>query len=288
MQLHHERIAIFTVGHLLGFYGVIKTFQYSSPFLLWLELWFWWSFCGLGITAGAHRLWSHRSYKARAPLKWFLMILNSMCHQGHLIYWCRDHRTHHKFSDTDGDPHSSKYGFFYAHMGWLLYTKPSEVRAAGNKISVEDLKADEVVLFQYNLYPWWNLFWCFAVPTLYGGWRLGTYLDGFIVFGVLRWLLTLHATWCVNSVAHFFGYRPYSDIPPAESLVTSLLTAGEGWHNYHHTHPYDYATSEFGFSRLQWNPTKSFIDLMYYLGLAYDLKRAKKVRKRNVCNEAII
>lgn len=36
---------------------------------------------GLGITAGAHRLWSHRTYKARLPLKVFLIISNTMAFQ---------------------------------------------------------------------------------------------------------------------------------------------------------------------------------------------------------------
>lgn len=45
---------------------------------------------------------------------------------------------------------------------------------------------------------------------------------------------------------------------------------GEGFHNYHHTFPFDYATSEFG-CRL--NLTTAFIDLMCFLGLARDRKR---------------
>jgi stearoyl-CoA desaturase (delta-9 desaturase) len=35
----------------------------------------------LGITAGAHRLWSHRTYKARLPLRLFLIIANTMAFQ---------------------------------------------------------------------------------------------------------------------------------------------------------------------------------------------------------------
>ena len=259
--------------------GVIKTLSYSTGYL-WLELYWWWSFCGLGITAGAHRLWSHRSYKAKPILQWFLMILNSICNQGHLIYWCRDHRIHHKHSDTEKDPHSSVHGFFYAHMGWLLIHKPEIVKEAGKSISIEDLKNNPIVMFQYNLYPWWNFIWCFIIPMLYGKWRLGNYWDGFLIFGMLRWVLTLHATWCVNSVAHFFGYRPYKNIPPTESLATSVLAVGEGWHNYHHRFPFDYSASEYGIFK-QYNPTKLFIDTMNYLELAYDLKRVQKNKNNN-------
>lgn len=48
---------------------------------------------------------------------------------------------------------------------------------------------------------------------------------------------------------------------------------GEGWHNWHHKYPFDYAASEFGVSK-QFNPTKLFIDTCCYLGLASDRKRA--------------
>ena len=61
---------------------------------------------GIGITGGVHRLWSHRSYKAHWTLRSFLMILNSIANQGSIYHWTRDHRTHHKFSETDADPHN--------------------------------------------------------------------------------------------------------------------------------------------------------------------------------------
>ena len=85
-------------------------------------------------------------------------------------------------------------------------------------------------------------------------------------------MLELHSTWCVNSVAHTFGYRPYIDIPPSESLFTSLVANGEGWHNWHHAYPYDYAAAEDGIF-LQWNHTKAFIDFLWMIGQTYDHKR---------------
>ena len=56
---------------------------------------------------------------------------------------------------------------------------------------------------------------------------------------------------------------------PASSRLVSVLAMGEGFHNYHHTFPYDYSTSEWGF-RL--NVTTRFIDTMAWLGQAYDLR----------------
>ncbi len=73
------------------------------------------------MTAGAHRLWSHRSYKARLPLRCFLAFANSMATENSLYVWCRDHRVHHKFSETNADPHNAKRGFFFAHVSQFLH-----------------------------------------------------------------------------------------------------------------------------------------------------------------------
>lgn len=62
---------------------------------------------GLGITAGAHRLWAHRSYKARFPLRVLLAAFNTIAFQDCALHWARDHRVHHKFSETDADPHNA-------------------------------------------------------------------------------------------------------------------------------------------------------------------------------------
>lgn len=61
---------------------------------------------------------------------------------------CRDHRVHHKFSETDGDPHNAKRGFFFAHMGWLLCKKHPHVRSKGKVVDMSDLEQDPVVMFQ--------------------------------------------------------------------------------------------------------------------------------------------
>ena len=63
---------------------------------------------GLGITAGAHRLWSHRTYKAGNMLRLVLVAANSMAGENSIYTWSRDHRTHHKYSETSADPHNAK------------------------------------------------------------------------------------------------------------------------------------------------------------------------------------
>ncbi|KAK9754247.1 hypothetical protein QE152_g1407, partial [Popillia japonica] len=122
-------------------------------------------FTGLGVTAGAHRYFTHRSYKAKLPLKILLLIAYASCGHNKLYDWVRDHRTHHKYVETDADPHNSdrgfffhrthhKYvetdadphnsdrGFFFSHVGWLFMKKHPEVIAKGNTVNMSDISSD--------------------------------------------------------------------------------------------------------------------------------------------------
>lgn len=103
---------------------------------------------GLGIGCGAHRLWTHRAYKAKLPLRIFLAIGQSIAGQNCIYIWSRDHRIHHKYSDTNADPHNVRRGFFFSHVGWLMTKKHPEVKEKGQKIDLSDLRADPVVKFQ--------------------------------------------------------------------------------------------------------------------------------------------
>ena len=104
-------------------------------------------------------------------------------------------------------------------------------------------------------------------------------MTGYFVCGLLRYVYVLHCTWLVNSAAHLWGSRPYDpQSNPSENGFVSVAAIGEGWHNWHHAYPFDYAASELGVSR-QYNPTKLFIDVCMFLGLASKPKRALRVWK---------
>lgn len=242
-----------------------------------------WQVGGLGITVGAHRLWSHRSFVARLPFRVLLMLLNSFANQGTIYHWARDHRAHHKWTDTDADPHNTTRGFFYAHIGWLLLPKTEELKRKGSTIPCDDLLVDPVVAFQKwadERFAFMSLV-SFGLPAIYGKLAYGDAKLGFLVHGALRWMLLLHSTWCVNSWAHYFGDREYDPAASArESLVTSLLAVGEGWHSYHHKFPWDYATSEYGICS-RWNPSKLLIDFAAAIGQVQHTKRADKLARRN-------
>lgn len=268
-----RNVILMTLLHIGALYGVFLIPTASPLTLVWSLFCFLAS--ALGVTAGAHRLWSHRSYKASLPLRIFLAIANSMSFQNDIYEWARDHRVHHKYSETDADPHNAVRGFFFSHIGWLLVRKHPDVIEKGRKLELSDLKADKVVMFQRKYYKLSVLLMCFAVPMGVPWYLWGENLwVGYFIPALLRYALVLNATWLVNSAAHMWGNRPYDhNINPRENKFVTFSAIGEGFHNYHHTFPYDYASSEFG-CRL--NLTTCFIDFMCFLGLAKDRKRVSR------------
>lgn len=229
---------------------------------------------GNAVTAGAHRLWAHRSYEACFALRAFLMLTFSMANQRSIYHWARDHRVHHKHSETDADPHNAKRGFFFAHVGWLLVKKHASIASAGSQLGYDDLLDDWTVTFQRDTDPYLAVFMCFLFPGLVSTLWGDTFWHGLLVAGALRYVAVLHFTWLVNSAAHLYGDHPYDPHSnPAENPAVALLSLGEGWHNWHHKYPFDYAASELGVLR-QFNPTKVFIDACCALGLAWRRKRA--------------
>ncbi|XP_017464123.1 PREDICTED: stearoyl-CoA desaturase 5-like, partial [Rhagoletis zephyria] len=229
---------------------------------------------GIGVQCGAHRLWSHKAFKAKLGLRIFLAACQTMAGQKNIYYWVRDHRVHHKYSDTDADPHNSHRGFWFAHMGWIYLKKHPLVLEKGNQLDMSDIEADPVVMFQQKYYvPLLILFWGVipaVIPVIFWNESLLLSILGCVFF---RHVYMLNVTGLVNSYAHMFGYRPYDTrIRPAESTYVRHLMMGEGFHNYHHTFPWDYSASELG-SLDVFNPATAAIDFFHAMGWAYDLRK---------------
>ena len=272
-NLNYPMIIYMIFVHYTAYLGIL-----ASTNVLWQTLllaFIFWPISGLGITAGAHRLWSHRSYNAHWSVRCMLMLFNSIANQGTIFHWARDHRVHHKHSETVADPHNATRGFFFAHIGWLLIKKDINVIKASRKLDFSDLQADGFVMFQKRLDPWFTLFMCYILPGYIAKYFWGeSFWLAVLVAGALRYCCVLHFTWFVNSAAHLYGNRPYDPkLWPSENPFVSICAIGEGWHNWHHKYPYDYAASEFGASR-QFNPTKIFIDFLAMIGLVTKRKRA--------------
>ncbi|XP_014252617.1 (11Z)-hexadec-11-enoyl-CoA conjugase-like [Cimex lectularius] len=231
---------------------------------------------GLGVTAGAHRLYTHRAYKAKPPLEVILLIFYSMAGMNTMYDWVRDHRVHHKYSETDADPHNAKRGFFFSHCGWLTQTKHPEVLRKGAQIDMSDITNNPLVSFHQKHFLKLQLLFCFIIPSIIPplfwneSWALA-----FWVNSTVRYCIVLNSTWLVNSAAHIYGYKPYeANISPTQNWLVAFFAMGEGWHNYHHVFPWDYKADEFGPHAL--NFTTFVIDCFAKIGWAYDLKQPSK------------
>ncbi|XP_076672879.1 acyl-CoA Delta-9 desaturase-like isoform X2 [Andrena cerasifolii] len=259
-----------------GFHSLSNNYT-EEPYTFVLQV-----LCCIGITAGAHRLWAHKAYKAKWPLQVLLMILQTTAFEDAAIHWARDHRVHHKYSETNADPYNAKRGFFFAHVGWLLCRKHPDIKEKGKGIDISDLEKNPILAFQKRYYNVLMPLLCFVMPTVVPVlcWN-ETWSNAYFVPGILRYVLTLNVTWLVNSAAHLYGNKPYDKcINPSENVGVALVSYGEGWHNYHHVFPWDYKAAELG--NYGFNVTTAFIDLFAKIGWAYDLKVVPKdiVQKR--------
>ncbi|XP_029176464.1 acyl-CoA Delta(11) desaturase-like [Nylanderia fulva] len=202
---------------------------------------------------------------------------------GHIYGWVRDHRVHHKFTDTDADPYNARKGFFFSHIGWVLVHKHPDVISKGASIDLSDLKQDCLVVFQRKWYQYLMLFCCFIIPTLIPWWVWSENLWCAWHLNMTRCVINLHTILSINSAAHMWGVKPYDkSISPTENAVVSFISCGEGWHNYHHVFPWDYKAAELGNYKL--NIATAFIDFFAYLGLAYDLKTASVKIVKKLCS----
>ena len=223
---------------------------------------------GMSITTGYHRMWSHRTFKARWPVRLALALFGGMALQNSIYVWAARHRIHHRYvDDVERDPHSIKSGFWHAHIGWMLRAWPtSEIDFS----QVRDLERDPIVMWQHRNY--WSLVWTMnlGIPLVLG-WMTGDILGMLLLAGVLRLVVSHHFTFFINSLAHTWGKRPYSEENTAvDNGLLALVTWGEGYHNYHHAFQADYRN---GIRWWQYDPSKWLINALAWVGMVTERKR---------------
>ena len=223
---------------------------------------------GLSITGGYHRLWAHKAYEANPALKWFYAFWGGGALQNSILVWASDHRRHHRHvDDNERDPYSAGRGLWYSHMGWMLRTYHSVETDLGN---ARDLQRDPIVMWQDKHYGVLTLGMNLGLPLALGIWH-GDIIGTLLIVGLLRLVVNHHVTFFINSLAHFWGTRPYTNANSArDNGFLAFLTYGEGYHNFHHIFQADYRN---GIRWWQWDPTKWMISLCSRIGLANNLNR---------------
>jgi stearoyl-CoA desaturase (Delta-9 desaturase) len=213
----------------------------------------------LGVTAGFHRMLTHRSFEAQPAARAVILVLGSMAVEGAPIGWAANHLKHHALSDQPGDPHSPVDGLFHAHLGWLF-----DIDRADPAVYCRRLLKDRVIVAVDRLFPVWVVLGL-VIPFALGGW------SGLLWGGLVRMFFVHHVTWSVNSVCHTFGRREFATTDRSRNQWTvGLLGMGEGWHNNHHAFP---RSAVHGLDRWQLDVSAWLIDGLERLGLATDVQR---------------
>jgi stearoyl-CoA desaturase (delta-9 desaturase) len=218
---------------------------------------------GMSVTCGYHRLFSHRAYQARWPVRLFLLCFGAASFENSALQWASDHRIHHRHVDQGDDPYNSRKGFWYAHWIWVMEERTQAIAGVG------DLEKDPLVRWQHR-HPFLIGACAATLPPLLVGICTHNIVGCLIIGLVLRIVVTHHTTFFINSAAHFYGTQPYTDANSArDNAFLAPLTYGEGYHNYHHMWQWDYRN---GVKWYQWDPAKWAIKFMSWTGLASGLR----------------
>jgi stearoyl-CoA desaturase (delta-9 desaturase) len=224
---------------------------------------------GLSITLGYHRLFSHVAFQAKWPVRLATLIFGAAAFENSAMHWVSDHRRHHKHVDHADDPYDISQGFWYAHMGWILFKLDAEPPLD----NIQDLRKDRLFVLQDRFYVLIAVGFGLVLPALLGFWHSGWTgaLGGFLLAGVARVTTVQHMTFFINSLCHTIGSQPYSDRCSArDSWIMAIFTFGEGYHNYHHEFQHDYRNAV---KWWQWDPTKWTIWTLEKLRLVSGLRR---------------
>jgi len=259
--------SIVTLGAMIGvpayaYYYDFTAFDWTMFVVLYMVT-------GLGITVGYHRMISHRAFETPGWVKVCFLIAGGWALQNSALKWCGDHIRHHAVCDENDDPYNALRGFWYSHCGWLFEkSSPDDNAKYDGK-----LRKDPLIMWQHRYYlP--IILSGLALPFVAGAAVNGSWMGGvscFLLAGVCRIFLVLNSTFCINSICHIWGAQPYGTKDSSrDSWWVSLITFGEGYHNYHHMYLRDYRNGP------QWynfDPSKWLVFSLSQLGLAYNLQR---------------
>jgi sn-1 stearoyl-lipid 9-desaturase len=267
-RVNWKNVAIITTFHLAAT-AAFFTFSWQNLAVLLIGNWIVGS---LGVGLGWHRLLTHRSFRTPRWFEYVLTAIGTMSVQDPPDKWVATHRIHHRFTETENDPHSTRPGLWWAQAGWLIAGTAQDHDRETLQKYVPDLLRDR----GHRLI---SRFWFVPLAVsalalfLAGGWTM-------VVWGVFaRVVVGWHTTWFVNSLAHRFGRRPYeTDDDSTNNWFVALLTFGEGWHNNHHAYP---TSARHGLRWYQFDMNWLTIRVLMPLGLAHDVRLIRTQHDQN-------
>jgi fatty-acid desaturase len=181
---------------------------------------------GVGVVVGFHRYYSHNSFKFKHSIYEYLTLLvGSLSGSGSTLGWAGIHRAHHKYSDTDRDPHSAERGFW--SMLSLNYNQDFSPRL------VVDLYKNRLVMWFHKYYYIPILIYVSTLLVVFG-------ISGVVIGFCLPAALTVAAEGATNYVNHKEG----DEYAASNVWWMNMFSFGDGWHKNHHDKPTAWTTRE--------------------------------------------
>lgn len=237
----------------------------------------------MGVSIGYHRLLCHRSFVTFKPVEYFWVIGGYLALEGSPIWWACMHRAHHRYADTELDPHSPRYGgggwigIKHAFNGWLGKKEyPPHLSPAKqctdlvNDPLYKFLEADGDLRKMSKRCVVINVLFRFALLPVFG-WPV-------FVGSALALLVGHVLPLGINVLCHLQGFGAYRNFNVKDDSTNvwwyALITGGEAWHNNHHAHP---GSARFGLRPLELDSSWFVIKLMRAVGLISRLQEAKGI-----------
>lgn len=260
ISIYWVRCLPFIATHL----ACISVFWVGCSFKLLLVCFLSYFFRMFAITGFYHRFFSHRSFKTSRVMQFIFAVAGASAAQRGPLWWSAHHRSHHKHSDQERDPHSpTQHGFIWSHIGWFIDEKNFDT----NDKYINDLRkySELVFLNRFDI----------VVPVLFA---TGMYFIGgwaYVVWGYfISTVIVYHVTFSINSIAHQYGAKKFStEDESRNNWLLAILTLGEGWHNNHHFWP---SSARQGFKARQVDITYMLLKTLEFFGLIWDLRLPPK------------
>lgn len=266
-----------------------------APFFFTWEamLFAWVSLCVFAYAMGIfhHMYLTHSSFRARRWVEYAGSLLGTLTWRGPFsgpVQYVAMHRVHHRYSDTDADPHTPTKGTFYALLGWFWNLPYGFSRYELYERHAEDIAADPVHHFLDKHVDGVQAVWggvCFLFGGLVGSGIGFDWLNAFryVLYGVfVKSFLLIYLANLVDVINHTVGYRSYEthDHSTNSFIMFAVHLGGAiSWHNNHHAHP-----SYFTVRKKWWEVDFHYLFLkcLSVLGLVWDIKVMDEYRQRPV------
>lgn len=227
-QYFYKIFLPYSIFAILGLLIVIQEpFLLVSTFLFWLII----GFVGLGV--GFHRLFSHRCFETYKPVEYMLALIGTLSTYAPILFWVGNHSIHHKYADTERDPHNPNKGFWHTLIYWNL-KKDIEKQLDIYNFCARKILRDKFLMFLNKHfiiinYVFFLILMIIDYQIALGGYALACFIEK-IRIGLVNYIF--HSDKFIGS------YRLHDTSDNSQNNIIFLPLMGFNLHNTHHKSPF--------------------------------------------------